>query len=142
MENATKALLIAAGVLIAVMIISAGTYLFVNYSRVVYEHDKNRSAQNQIQYNNKFEKFVDKTLTPQDVITIVNLAKDYNEYKSAYPILIKLGNENALTKFKMNDKIIEFINEETNNETKYEIIEIKKDSNNVIEEIYIRKKIT
>ncbi len=79
MENATKALLIAAGLLIALMIISAGIYLFVNYSEVVYQHDKNRATQSQVQYNNKFEKFVDKELTAQDVVTIINLKDDYNE---------------------------------------------------------------
>lgn len=137
MENATKALIMAATVLIAVMIISAGIFLFVRYSEVAYNHEQSKAAQNQVQYNNKFEKFVDKTLTPQDVITIVNLAKDYNENKSAYPMTVKLVNENALKKFENNDKIMKFIDEETSKETKYEIEDIVKDSNNVIQEINI-----
>ncbi len=141
MENAAKALLIAAGVLIAVMIMSAGIYLFINYSGVAYQYDKNKSAQNQIQYNNKFEKFVDKTLTPQDVITIVNLAKEYNENKSAYPMSVKLGSEDALRKFGENKNVIDFLDEGTANEYKYKI-EILKDDNNVIKQIYINKDLT
>lgn len=151
MENATKALLIAAGVLIAVMVISAGIYLFVNYSEVVYQHDKNKAAQAQVQYNNKFEKFVDKELTPQDVITIVNLAKDYNNRISDKEIKVILVGENAIKKFKENDEIMKFINNETEKETKYEIPitdeekgikGIIKNSDNVIQEIYIKKKTT
>ena len=141
MENATKALLIAAGVLIAVMIMSAGIYLFINYSSVAYQYEKDKYAQNQIQYNNKFEKFVDKKLTPQDVITIVNLAKEYNENKSAYPMSVKLGSEDALRKFGENKNVIDFLDEGTANEYKYKI-EILKDDNNVIKQIYINKDIT
>lgn len=149
MENATKALLIAAGVLIAVMIMSAGIYLFVNYSEVVYQHDKSRAAQNQVQYNNKFEKFVDKELTPQDVITIVNLAKDYNSKTANAEIKVVLLGEDAIKKFKRNDYIMDFIDQETGKGTRYEILitdekkgvkGIVKDSNNAIQEIYISKK--
>lgn len=151
MENATKALLIAAGVLIAVMIISAAIYLFVNYSEVVYNHEQNRAAQNQVQYNNKFEKFVDKTLTPQDVITIVNAAKDYNERIAINPIQVSINGtaSNAIQYFywsndpnKNAEKINEFINEKTGESYEYEIDKIDKDSNNVIEKIIIKKKIS
>lgn len=95
MENATKALLIAATVLIAVLILSVGIYVFNHYMGFAYENEENRAKQALIQYNTKFEKYIDKSLTMQDVYTIVNLAKDYNERKSEYGISVnsrKLGN--------------------------------------------------
>lgn len=133
MENATKALLIAAGVLIAVMIISAAIYLFVNYSEVVYNHEQNRAAQNQVQYNNKFEKFVDKELTAQDVLTIINLKDDYNVGRDEIDkIKIELNNFSITNTDKGN---FEFLNAipPTSTDTKpkkyvYRIKNIEKDT--------------
>ncbi len=94
MENATKALIIVATVLIAVLILAIGIYLFRNYSEIAYKNEENQSAQALIQYNNKFEKYKEKEMTIQDVLTIVNLAKDYNERKSEYTITVYLGATN------------------------------------------------
>ena len=94
MENASKALIIAATVLIAVLILSIGIYIFRNYSEIAYKNEENQSAQALIQYNNKFEKYKEKEMTIQDVLTIVNLAKDYNERKSEYTITVYLGTTN------------------------------------------------
>lgn len=94
MENASKALIIVATVLIAVLILAIGIYLFRNYSEIAYKNEENQSAQALIQYNNKFEKYKEKEMTIQDVLTIVNLAKDYNERKSEYTITVYLGTTN------------------------------------------------
>lgn len=94
MENASKALIIVATVLIAVLILAIGIYLFRNYSEIAYKNEENQSAQALIQYNNKFEKYKEKEMTIQDVLTIVNLAKDYNERKSEYTITVYLGATN------------------------------------------------
>lgn len=94
MENASKALIIVATVLIAVLILAIGIYLFRNYSEISYKNEENQSAQALIQYNNKFEKYKEKEMTIQDVLTIVNLAKDYNERKSEYTITVYLGATN------------------------------------------------
>ena len=79
MENASKALLMAAAILISVIILSLGVYLFVylsDYARGV--NDDVRS--NQIsQFNSQFLSYEGKELTFFDVITIANMAKDYNE---------------------------------------------------------------
>ena len=94
MENASKALIIVATVLIAVLILAIGIYLFRNYSEIAYKNEENQSAQALIQYNNKFENYKEKEMTIQDVLTIVNLAKDYNERKSEYTITVYLGATN------------------------------------------------
>lgn len=81
MENATKALIMAASILIGVMILSLGVYLFVtlgSYAKDV--EDENR--QNQIaQFNIQFLSYKDKDggLTIYDVITLANTAKNYND---------------------------------------------------------------
>lgn len=69
----------AATILIGVAILSLGVYLFTyfgNYAKDV--EDENRA--NQIaQFNSQFLSYQGKDLTIYDVITLANLAKDYNQ---------------------------------------------------------------
>ena len=80
MENASKALLMAAEVLIAMMIVSLGVYVFYTYSQTSREiHDK-KAQQQLVEFNAKYTKYVDQTtLTIYDVRTIANYAKKDNE---------------------------------------------------------------
>ena len=80
MENASKALLMAAEVLIAMMIVSLGVYVFYTYSQTSREiHDK-KAEQQLVEFNAKYTKYVDQTtLTIYDVRTIANYAKKDTE---------------------------------------------------------------
>lgn len=80
MENATKALLMAASVLIGVVILSLGVYLFL-YLGSYAEGVEDQNKDNQIaQFNSQFLSYQGKEgLTIYDVITVANMAKDYNE---------------------------------------------------------------
>ena len=80
MENASKALLMAAEVLIAMMIVSLGVYVFYTYSQTSREiHDK-KAEQQLVEFNAKYTKYVDQTtLTISDVRTIANYAKKDKE---------------------------------------------------------------
>lgn len=83
MENASKALLMAAGVLIGVMLITTFVYLFVNASGFSGEYYEQQLALEQQKEYIKFEQYNGRTdLTAQDVVTIVNLAKDENLEKN------------------------------------------------------------
>lgn len=116
MENATKALVIAATVLIAVLILSVGIYVFNHYMGFAYKNEENRAKQALVQYNTKFEKYIDKELTIQDVLTIVNLANDYNKRKSVDEIAVTFNNINAF-KIKNGD----WINYLENDKNSYKI---------------------
>ena len=97
MENAVKALIMAAGVLIGIMIISIGTSLYSSLSEFVEESQESRNSLKIQQFNEQFTKYIncDKhgniefTLTIQDVITAANAAYDNNE-KTDYYVTIKL----------------------------------------------------
>ncbi len=121
MENATKALIIAATILIAVLILSVGIYIFNNYSELAYKTEENQAKQAIVQYNNKFIKYMDKTLKMQDVITIVNLAKDYNERKSDMKISVIMGPD--LTTKTYNDLVEHYLKPEEPEKT-YKIVEL------------------
>lgn len=81
MENASKALLMAASVLIGVIILSLAIYLYVSFGGSVQEMGEQMEEGQLQQFNNKFTSYVDKeTLTIYDVVTVANLAKDNNAY--------------------------------------------------------------
>ena len=72
MENAARALTMAAGVLIGIMIISIAVYLFTSLGNTSSEIDK---------FNSQFLKYYGLgTCTAHDIVSIANLAKNSNEY--------------------------------------------------------------
>jgi hypothetical protein len=85
MENATKALIIAAGMLIAIMIISLGLYLFASMSTYTSSAEQKISEDQIMQYNQVFLKYHGRNdLTVHDIVTIANYAKQCNEENGYY----------------------------------------------------------
>lgn len=89
MENASKALLIGAGVLIGVIILSMAVYLFGFFGRYA-ENTQNRITENQLaQFNDKFLKYSGLTdLTIQDLITVKNYALESNNKYGNYNLFL------------------------------------------------------
>lgn len=99
MENAVKALLIAAGVLIGVVILSLGINLYTSLGEYVKSAQENMVSKETQQFNEQFVKYincdkrteeVDFTLTIQDIVTAANTAYENNI-------------ENNLTKYENNN---------------------------------------
>ena len=78
MENASKALIMAAEVLIGVIILSIGVALFTIFSN--YSHDTAMQIEEaQItEFNNNYLKYEDKDVTVHDIVSIGNLARQNN----------------------------------------------------------------
>ncbi|MCI8759863.1 MAG: hypothetical protein HFJ34_01850 [Clostridia bacterium] len=78
MENASKALLMAAGVLIGMLILSLAVYLFASFSSSMSQvYEKNE--ENQLnQFNTQFTSYMGKKCTIHDIITVANLATENN----------------------------------------------------------------
>lgn len=96
MENASKALLMAAGVLIAIMLVSIATYLFKSASQVTKTYDKTMEVNEMAIFNANFTKYigavrdeagaeVQKYATIYDVISTANFANNYNMKNSLDP---------------------------------------------------------
>lgn len=81
MENASKALIMAASVLIGVVILSLTVYLYTTFSSSIQENNKQIENDQLQQFNNKFLAYEERsgTLTIYDVVTIVNMANDNNK---------------------------------------------------------------
>lgn len=103
MENASKALIMAGGVLIGVLILTLAVYLIVTFGADTKEtYDKVQQQQLE-QFNLKYTSYCGKDgLTIYDVITVANMAKENNKYynvvgnPSAYyyiSVIINPGNK-------------------------------------------------
>ena len=98
MENASKALIMAAGVLIGILILSLAVFLFADFgatSKGVYSQMEERQL---TQYNAQYTVYAGRNdITIYDIISLVNLAqennekyKDYTTYESEYQVKISL----------------------------------------------------
>ena len=138
MENAARALTMAAGVLIGIMIISIAVYLFTslgNTSSEIYSKVEQTKID---KFNSQFLKYYRlDTCTAHDIVSIANLAKNSNEYYeleegSGYNYYVNVivedyidNNGSATTELnfeKLDDaKYTEFIENNSTNEEKSEI---------------------
>lgn len=79
MENASKALYMAAGILVSIMIVGIFVTLF-RAGGQMGEHYEERQSQEQLQlFNSKFENFLRDNNTIIDMLSVTNLAVDTNE---------------------------------------------------------------
>ncbi len=79
MENASKALIMAAGVLIAMMILALAVYLVITFGSVSAEvHQKNEETQI-LDFNQQFFQYDGRDdLTIYDIVTVANYARNNN----------------------------------------------------------------
>ena len=107
MENASKALLLATGILLGILIISVAARMFSAASGVSKSYHSQESASEIAEFNSHFTKYVGATrgdddietqfATIHDIVTTANFAWNYNRKKALKmdinPILEPEGNE-------------------------------------------------
>ena len=81
MENASKALIMAAGVLIGIMVLSIAVYLFATFGTRSAELHRQIDDDRLNQFNTQFTSYeLNNEITIYDVITVANLATENNTY--------------------------------------------------------------
>ena len=80
MENASKALIMAAGILVGILIISLAVYLFADLGGTSAKINKQVEQQKIVQFNSQFTSYIEKELTIYDVVTILGYAQENNKY--------------------------------------------------------------
>lgn len=96
MENASKALLMAGGVLIGILILSLATFLFINFGSTSQDIYNQMEEDKLTQYNAQYTVYSGRDgITIYDIISIANLAKenndyykDYTDYESTYKVQV------------------------------------------------------
>ncbi len=127
MENAAKALIMAAGVLIGVIIITIAVYLFTNLGNTSSEIYSDVEQKKIDKFNNQFLKYDGlTTCTAHDIVSIANLAKNNNDYYE-----LGEGNKNN---YYVKVKVIDYLdqNDYTITENNFEKLS-DNDYNNFIE---------
>lgn len=125
MENASKALLIAGGVLIAMIITSFGVYLYGVYRG----HSENMIAKmtekEVTEFNAKFTVFEDRELTANEVVSILNLIREnnLNNQDSDYHIelgIAQTGNDyHYQSEFKTRFNFLSAVNNPSSNDSNF-----------------------
>ena len=78
MENASKALIMAAGILIGVLLLALMVTLFASASDTFSSYEQTKKSEAIQQFNVNFTKFLGQDLTIHQVVTICNFAKKEN----------------------------------------------------------------
>ena len=79
MENASKALLMAGGILIALLVIGALVLMFNQVGSYEKAQDSSKKNSQLAEFNLEFERYLDdKGITGADVISLINKVIDYN----------------------------------------------------------------
>lgn len=74
MENASKALLMAGGVLIGVLILALMVTLFISSQNITKSYEETKQSEAVQQFNVNFTKYLGQDLTIHQVVTICNYA--------------------------------------------------------------------
>lgn len=78
MENAAKALIIAGGILFAIMILSLVVYMSTTTTRMAEAQDEKKKVEELTAFNKEYEAYNKTRMYGADIITVVNKAIDYN----------------------------------------------------------------
>ncbi len=146
MENASKALLMAAGVLVGVLIISIGAILFTTFSQLGKSTTEQMEADKTAEWNENYLKYFGSivtekdgkttqkpiTVTAHDIISVTNLARQNNmdyelteqtSYNSnTYYVQVQVDKDTNFEK-KTQEQKNEFLR--TNNLSTYTCVDVK-----------------
>lgn len=137
MENATQALFMAAGVLIAVLILSLSIFLFSSASSVSEEYDTRMSETERLKFNSQFTKYATTNVEPKeeiyrytsynvaaDVVSVINLAYNLNE---SYNYDLQTGIQVVIKNIKVDGDNVKFVNSDSDLMRYYSISSRKKE---------------
>lgn len=103
MENATKALLMAGGVLIAIIIISLLVRTYGNMGQFQKQQLSAEEAEKLEAYNKEYTKYLNQYVYGTEVITVINKTLDYQE-KQGIEITVNINFANPYTYTRKNKK--------------------------------------
>ena len=89
MDNAAKALMIAGGILLAILVISMGVYIWQLSGDFINQGENEKEQERIIAFNREYESYQRQALRGADVITIINKVRNNNiKNKDAQELLI------------------------------------------------------
>lgn len=103
MENATKLMLMAAGILITVLIVSIGVYNARRLDILTEVYQSRVDQLNVRKYNANFENFIDddvdkSNITAQEIVSLINFVQNNESYTEIYVDGVKVSDYNEQEK--------------------------------------------
>lgn len=131
MENASNALLIAGAILIAMLILATGIYLFATSSGLGDTYERTMETTEIQKFNANFTKFEGRAdITIQEIVSLANFAKQQTDTE----IIVNLSGEGNLTT-KTDENFIELIKDNSTKTFKCQAIQDSDYSNGKITKI-------
>ena len=81
MENATKALLMAAGILIAIIVLSLAIVVYGRVTSYYQLKQRNISEEQLTAFNNEYSVYDREDVTGFELVSLINKTIDYNQNK-------------------------------------------------------------
>ena len=96
MENASKALFIAGGVLLGILFATFVVYIATQMRETVGKYKEDINRESIVEFNQQYQKYSQRTLTYQDIASLINQANNDNK-KQEFPTTIKIyrGSKNG-----------------------------------------------
>ena len=95
MENASKALLIAGGILLAILILSALVFMFSSVRNFSESQEEKTLAEQTARFNAEYDVYNKSVMYGTDVISVINKGIDHNlrvgDYESNIDIILNLS---------------------------------------------------
>lgn len=95
MENITKALMIAGGILFAILVLTLLVVFFNKMSSYYEEQSNVKSVEQMIEFNSKFENYNGQDIRGNELISVINKVVDYNntysDMQGAEKIIININ---------------------------------------------------
>ena len=96
MENASKALFIAGGVLLGILFATFVVYTATQMRETVGKYKEDINRESIVEFNQQYQKYSQRKLTYQDIASLINQANNDNK-KQEFPTTIKIyrGSKNG-----------------------------------------------
>lgn len=98
MENASKALIMAGSILIAIMVISLLVMAYNNLTETMNAKNDEEAIEQVIEFNKQYDVYYRNNLYGSDILSLANKVADYNERQSKEQGYAKLDIEVTFSK--------------------------------------------
>lgn len=124
MENASKALTMAAGILVGVLILALMVTLFASSNEISTEYEQTKQSEAIQQFNTNFTKYLGQDLTIHQVVTMQNFASKSNN-KVCDVVVTNMGRTIESDIREVNQKYEDYTGQNVKLEIIYRITSIK-----------------
>lgn len=141
MENASKALLMAGGILIAILILSLAVFVVFQARELAEAYDENEKQKEIQQFNINFTQFQNRNnINAQEIVSLIKYYEEYKlKYVSAPDNIIQIINCSGYGIDNIKSDYIEFMKKAGENKWTFECTSIEYDETAKVKSITFKK---